>query len=213
MTTKRATEVAYKCPTCAQIIEWQDPEVANPKRRFDVHEASSRDTRRKETSGFWMVERTLPMLVARCWEDDFEFVQAVVLNDYDEPGFTIVEFADAEQLGKARVRIDDRERGDISALLGQLYVRNGHAGISYLTGMGVIALLQVPLADAECIADGDYGFNWSLECSSEGKQWTKVYEADQRRSWLNDWRPADSRITDYFLQQLDDLPYGLIPPQ
>ena len=212
MTTKHATSVAFECPTCNRTLE-PGAEDVGTENLFDVHEASSDDHRRKEASGFWMIERAVPMLVAESWEDDNDFVQAVVLNDYDEPGFTIVEFADAKQLGKARVRVDERERGDASALLGQLYVRNGHAGISYLAGWHNLCLLQVPLADAEAIEDGDYGFSWSLECSSDGKQWTKVYEADPRRSWLNKWRPADSRITDYFPQQLDDLPYGLIPPQ
>lgn len=179
---------------------------------FDVYEASRNDTRRKESSGLWLIEDHWPMLVAEAWEDDQDFVQAVLLHDYDGPGFTIVEFAEAKQLGKARVRVDNRERGQTSALLGQLYVRNGYAAISYLVG-SVIALLQIPLANAGQVPDGDYKFNWSLECSKDGKRWKKAYEADPRRSWLNDWRPANDELTDYRVGAKEALGGGLIPAQ
>jgi hypothetical protein len=159
-----------------------------------------------------MVQHRLPMLVAEAWDDGEDFVQAVMLDDHRKPGFTIIEFEDAVQIGKARVRVDDRSQGDMTAPLGQLYVRNGNAAISYLT-WGHIVLLQVPLADADGIPDGDYGFNWSLECSVDGQNWGKVYEAHQKRSWLNDWRPADEDIAHLLPSALEALPHGLIPPE
>jgi hypothetical protein len=160
-----------------------------------------------------MIEERSLMLVAESWDEDEGYVQAVLLTDYDGPGFTIVICADAKQLGKARVKVDTQERGALSAPVGQLFVRNGHAAISYLTGWNVIALLQIPLADADNVPDGDYGFSWSLECSIDGKQWNKVYEADQQRSWLNEWLPANNQITGFLSQQIDDLRVGLIPEQ
>lgn len=189
------------CPNCHREFE-------PPKRHtFNVYEASSEDHLRKGSSGLWNIAGVTPMLVAESWEEDEGFVQAITLEDYEGPGFTIIEFADAEYMGKARIRVANRDAGDLKAPLGQLYVRNGNAGISYLTG-GVF-LLQVPLAEA--VPDGDYGFNWDLECSRDGTGWKRVYEAEESKSWLNSWTPADD-VMEYLPGQLRELSRGLVPP-
>jgi hypothetical protein len=211
MTNKQATHVAVECPTCRQPLPSGISNHDDEAGMFDVDEASCNDQSRKEASGIWLIEKSLPMLVAESWDEDSGYVQAIVLDNHDEPGFTIVEREKAEQLGKARVRVDDRDRGDLSAPVGQLYVRNGFAGISYLTGWHHIVLLQVALADADSVPDGDYGFSWSIECSKDEGEWQTVYQADQTRSWLNDWRPANERITGFLPQDIESLREGLIP--
>jgi hypothetical protein len=211
MTTKRAAGVSFKCAMCRPAL---GPDVSknDDSKMFDVDEASRNDCCRKQASGFWMIEQRLPMLVAESWDEDNGYVEAITLDNHIKPGFTTVERQEAKQLGKARVRIDDRGRGDLSGLLGQLFVRNGFAGISYLTGWHNIVLLQVPLADADGVPDGDYGFAWSLECSDAGENWTKVYEADPGRSWLNDWRP-NHKVTRYLPWIIEALRDSLIPTQ